>query len=278
MSYGRNVPARYPQMTVSIAPLTIFQLLIADATGDAAIVEANAVIRKKGDNQLVTHFRQSETDPAKISCWRYLTARKLLTECQEDRFLCIRHILAATHQERDYPTLYSNIYDLNARRVYVYHFHDFQEEVVIDLEKELQSMPGVLDLPTLFPPNDAARSFSARYTDLKKEYVHDAPRFVVRYPGVYELAAPMDDSQVLMAKSRIGQVPVLTISVTPAEDGMSLARAGGEFYAPRLREVGKRVSILSNRPTRLADGSEAYETRIAWRWQGRTKLNSLVRK
>ena len=86
----------------------------------------------------MTNFRQSETDPDKISCWRYLTARKLLSECGEDRLHCIRDILDATHQERDYPTQYSNIYDLNARRVYVYYFHNFQEEVVIDLEKELE--------------------------------------------------------------------------------------------------------------------------------------------
>jgi hypothetical protein len=253
-----------------------FQLFIADATGDAAIVEADAVIRKQGDHQIVTNFRQSETDPDKIACWRYLTAEKLLADCRGDKQRCVKDILEATHQEGESPTLYSNVYDLNARRVYVYLFHDFQEEVVIDLEKELARRPGVFDLPTLFPPNDAAQAFGARYTNLKKEYVHDAPRFVVRYPLVYVEDDPLDDSQVFRAKSRYGQVPVLTISVTPADDSMPLARAGGEFYAPRLREVGKQVMILSNRPTRLADGSEAYETRIAWRWEGRTKINSLV--
>ncbi len=256
--------------------MTQFQLFIADASGDAAIIEANAVIRKLGDDQLVTNFRQSETDPDKISCWRYLTARKLLTECGEDMRQCIRNILDATHQEGDYPTLYSNIYDLNAGRVYVYQFHNFQDEVVIDLEKELGNSPGVIDLPTLFPTNLDAQSFSARYTSLKKEYVHDAPRFVVRYPAVYVDDEPLDDSQVFLAKSRYGQVPVLTISVTPAEADMPLSRVGGEFYAPRLREVGKQVTILSNRPTKLIDGSEAYETRITWRWQGKAKINSLV--
>ena len=253
-----------------------FQLFFADATGDAAIVEANAVVRKQGDDQVVTNFRQSETDPDKISCWRYLTARKLLAECGDDRRQCMRGILDATSQEGDYPTLYSNIYDLNARRVYVYHFHDFHEEVVIDLEKELVRKPGVIDLPTLFPHNSEAQSFSARYTSLKKEYVHDAPRFVVRYPGVYVDDEPLDDSQVFLAKSRFGQVPVLTVSVTPADANMPLSMVGGEFYAPRLRQFGKRVRVLSNRPVKLVDGSDAYETRIAWWWQGKAKLNSLV--
>ena len=253
-----------------------FQLFIADASGDAAIIEGNAVIRKQGDDQLVTNFRLSETDPDKISCWRYLTARKLLAECQKEGLPCIRDILAATQQEGDFPTLYSNIYDLKAGRIHVYHFHNFQEEVVIDLERELKRKPGVIDLPTLFPPNADAQAFSARYTNLKKEYIHNAPRFAVRYPEAYVADEPMDASQVFLSKCRFGQVPVLTVSVTPADEDMPLSMAGGEFYVPRLREVGKKVVILSNRPARLADGSEAYETRIAWRWGGEVKINSLA--
>jgi hypothetical protein len=106
--------------------------------------------------------------------------------------------------------------------------------------------------------------------------VHDAPHFVVRYPRVYVVDEPLDDSQVFLSKSRVGQVPVLTVSVTPAEAGRPLSMAGGQVYAPRLRAIGEKISILSNRSVNLVDGSEAYETRIAWRWQGKIKINSLV--
>ena len=253
-----------------------YQLLIADATGDAAIVEGNAVVRKQGDHQVVTNFRQSETDPSDISCPRYRIARDLLTKCGEDKMRCIRNILAATHQEGAALTLYSNIYDLKAKQVYVYHFHNFQNEVVIDLETALESKLGVIDLPTLFPPDFAAQSFVDRYTLLKKKYIHDAPRFVVRYPEVYDADKPLDPSQVFWAKCRYGGVPVLTASVAPAGADMTPSRAGGEFYAPMLRKYGKQVKILSSCPTQLPDGSRAYETRIAWRYEGKMKLNSLV--
>ena len=253
-----------------------FQVLLADATGDAAIIEGNAFIRKVGNHQLVTNFRQSETEPGKIACSRYRIARDMLTNCREDKMHCVRSILAATHQEGDYPTLYSNIYDLDAKRVYVYHFHNFQEAFVIDLEKALERKTGVLELPELFLHNFAAQQFYARYTRLEKEYVHNAPRFVVRYPDVYEDDKPLDDSQVFLAKSRYGQVPVLTVSVAPAAADMVLSRVGGEFYAPRLRQVGENVRIRSNRPAKLVDGSAAYETEIEWRWEGRIKVNSLV--
>ena len=78
---------------------------------------------------------------------------------------------------------------------------------MIDLEKELANQTGVLELPSLFSPNFAAQTFSAQYTDLKKEFVHADPRFVVRYPEVYEDDKPLDASQVFLAKSRYGQVP-----------------------------------------------------------------------
>jgi hypothetical protein len=48
--------------------------------------------------------------------------------------------------------------------------------VKIDLETELESKTGVLNLPTLFAPNFAAQLYSNRYTSLKKEYVHNTPR------------------------------------------------------------------------------------------------------
>jgi len=261
----------------SLSFMNHFQLLIADATGDAAIVEANAVIRKQGVYQVVTNFRQSETDRAAISCPRYLTARDMLKKCRDDKIDCIRKVLDATHQEEKSLTLYSNIYDLKARRVHVYHFHNFQDEVVIDLEAALTGKPEVIDLPTLFPPNSAAQAFMDGYTRLKKEYVHrEAPRFVVRYPELYEVDQPLDAGQVFLAACRYGQVPTLTVAVTPAEADMPLSRVGREVYAPRLRKFGSQVRILSNRPAKLADGSEVYETRIAWQYESRTRLNTLV--
>lgn len=256
--------------------MTRFQMFIADASGDSAIIEGNAIIRKEENYQVVTNFRQSETDSSETSCWRYRVANDMLMNCREDKLHCIRSILEATHQKGDYPTLYSNIYDLKAKRVYVYYFHNFQEEVVIDLENELIKKPGVLDLPDLFSPNLAAQAYVAQFTNLKKEYTHNAPIFVVRYPEAYDEDKTLDPNQVFLAKSRFGQVPVLTVSVAPAEANMTLSRVGGEYYAPRLRQFGKQVQIISNHPAKLADGSEVYETKIVWRYQGKTKINSLV--
>jgi hypothetical protein len=253
------------------------QLFVADATGDAAIIEGNAVVRKTGDYQIVTNFRQSWTAPELSSCGRYEIAANIMAGCQGDKLNCIRRILAATHQEGGYPTLYSNIYDLTAKKVYVYYFHNFQEEVVIDLEEALEASTGVMDLASLFPPNYAARKQASLYTRLTKTYTHPSPRFVVRYPGVYESQTPLDEDQVFQAKSRNGDIPVLTIGVTPAPDGKPLSQVAGDIYAPRLRTLGDRVRILSNKPVTLSGGLDAYEARFSWKLKkGRARLNSLV--
>ena len=223
----------------SLSFMTHFQWLIADATGDAAIVEGNAIVRKKGDWQVVTNFRQSETAPDEISCPRYRIARDLLTKCGKDKMQCVRNILAATHQEGRSLTLYSNIYDLKSRQVHVYHFHNFQNEVVIDIEKELERKAGVMDLPALFPPDFAAQTFMDRYTGLKKQYAHDAPRFVVRYPEVYETDTPLDPSQVFFARCRYGQVHRFRC----ARRGGYASFQGGRgilcAHAAKLRETGE---------------------------------------
>jgi hypothetical protein len=253
-----------------------YQTFLADANGDSAIVESDTIIRKTGDFQVVTNFRQSEISPADISCSRYLIAREMLENRKDVNVPMVRRILAATHQEGGAATLYSNIYDLKARKVHVYYFHNFQEEVVIDLEKELLDKTGVLDLPNQFPPNHAARAFVARYTNLKKEYIHTSPRFVFRYPDSYETGTPLDESQVFLAKNRYGQIPVLTASVFEAAPEMELSQTVGGLYAQELRKFGTDVRLISSEPTKLADGTAAYETRITWRLPDRMRLNTLV--
>lgn len=252
------------------------QAFIADATGDAAIIEGNAVVRKTGNYQIVTNFRQSWTDPELSSCGRYPIAKGIMDQCQSDKFTCIRRVLAATHQEGGYPTLYSNIYDLTAKKVHVYYFHNYQEEVVIDLEEELKNSTGVRDLPSLFPPNYAAQAQANWYTRLTKEYEHTSPKFKVLYPGAYEPDTDLEEGKVFQTKSRNGDLPVLIVRVTPNPDGLKLSQVWGELYSPQLRQIGKRVQVLSNAAVKLSGDVDAYETRFKWILPGVARLNSIV--
>ncbi len=136
-------------------------LFFADANGDSVIIEPDAILRKQGRYQIQTNFHQSRVKPAEITCDRYKIAARMLGEAGENLSVdFFRRILAATHAEGANPTLYSNIYDLKRRVMYLYHFHNFENVVTIDLAEELKKGKRALDLPSLFPRTFAAEAFT----------------------------------------------------------------------------------------------------------------------
>ena len=137
-------------------------LMFADASGDAVSIERNAIVRKTRGHFVQTNFHQSRSRTAPQD-GRFLTASAML-ERAGDRISIdlFRSILEATHQRGSAPTLYSNIYDLRARRMYLYFFHDFERVVTFDLADELKKGARVLDIPALFPTNGDAEAFAAQ--------------------------------------------------------------------------------------------------------------------
>ena len=135
-------------------------LMFADASGDAVSIEANAIVHKRGPHFVQTNFHQSRAQSTPD--WRFTTATTMLQQSRDDVSVDLfRRILAATHQEGSSPTLYSNVYDLRARKMYLYYFHDYDHVVTIDLARELEKGERIVDIPSLFPRNAAAETFAA---------------------------------------------------------------------------------------------------------------------
>ncbi len=175
---------------------------IADENGDSVIVEGDEVVRKKGRYQVCTNFYQSRTKKRDIRCGRYKIANSMLKDAEDISVDLCKRVLAATHQEGSNPTLYSNVYDLKRRVVYLYHFHNFQNEVVIDLKAELARGPRKLDLPARFPETFVAESFrNAKTRDLeerKAKFTHKVTADVLdSYVGRYRLDAAEDDRTII---------------------------------------------------------------------------------
>jgi hypothetical protein len=130
-----------------------YQILIGDASGDSAIVDGDTILRKRGPFQVATNYRLSENPDPPYPCWRYNTALDLLSKADVFSVELFRDILNATHQERPYPTLYSNVYDLKNGLIYLYYHHDFNHVVVIDVAVELAKGFHFYPLASLFPSN-----------------------------------------------------------------------------------------------------------------------------
>lgn len=141
------------------------QTFIVDKTGDWAIVEGDEILRNKSKYQVVTNFYHSQVQDGTLTCERYKIAVKMLGQCSKVSIDCIRRTLSATHLEwQPYRnevlnTVYSNIYDLKNGLIYLYHFHDYANEVIINLKEELKMGQHSYDIPSLFPKTIAGDRF-----------------------------------------------------------------------------------------------------------------------
>jgi tetratricopeptide (TPR) repeat protein len=127
---------------------------IADRTGASMVVEYGQgnvqYVRKIGVYQIATNFVITNVKDENYPCTRYRIADKMLKNAADVSLDLVRAVLSATHQEGQYPTVYSNICDLKNGILYLYNFHNFEEAVQFDLEAELKKGKKSYDIPSLF--------------------------------------------------------------------------------------------------------------------------------
>jgi len=170
-----------------------YQHLFGDATGESVIIEPQAILRQRGGYQVATNFYQSTVAPEKreLACRRFKTASEMLEGSPPLSVEYMRDVMAAVHQhERHVRTIYTNVYDLVNRKIYLYYFSDFQHVVVIDLEQELAKGAHTYDLPALLPPNPTAQQYFApamRGYDsvIRSRRVEVDPAILAAYVGEY---------------------------------------------------------------------------------------------
>jgi hypothetical protein len=180
-----------------LAMMEGYNLMFADAGGDAVVIEADSFIRKQGKLQVVTNFDLSrypdgvDAYDKGQSCLRFQIAKQMLADMGSPTIEKARCVLAAVHAEGRSRTLYSNIYDLKRRLVYVYLYHDFANEVVVDLASELRKGRHFVKLPALFPRNFAYETFVQEQNDelekrrSERAKLAVAPELLGRYAGRY---------------------------------------------------------------------------------------------
>lgn len=137
------------------------QIFIVDKTGDSAIIEGDTIVRKTGNYQAVGMFYQSKRkgkeEPCEFyqfNCEQYKTAVAMLNNLQNISVEDFRKILQATHRSSCYiETLYSYIFDPKKCLLHVYYLHNFDDEVTINLNDELEKGNHSVDLSSLFTVN-----------------------------------------------------------------------------------------------------------------------------
>ena len=135
-------------------PIVNGEFMIADSTGASMIVEYAdgdyRFIRSDKYYQIATNFVQYGSNEDGYTDRKYNIARKILEKENYASIETVRKALSAVHQEWFSPTTYSYICDLKLKKVYVYNFHNYEEEYVLDFKEELAKGKHFYDLPSLF--------------------------------------------------------------------------------------------------------------------------------
>lgn len=125
------------------------QLHFADASGDAVVVsvgeDGEFVFSLKGSLRYIisTNFNLANTNVGQYPCQRYDTATSMLEAITSEQDLtveAVRGILDTIHEEGEYGTKYSNIFDPVNKEIYVYQNHHFDRTVKLNLETVLNSV------------------------------------------------------------------------------------------------------------------------------------------
>jgi hypothetical protein len=149
-----------------------WQVLLADATGDAVVISAGpdkelAFTRKsKEDGFLVsTNFNRANPDNTYrggYPCWRYDKAFEMLNKIEDEEDLTVdyfKSILDACHVEGPVGnTLYSNVFDLKNGVIYLYYWHQFYETAVLKVAEEIARNKPPARIKELFSQETVKRA------------------------------------------------------------------------------------------------------------------------
>ena len=129
--------------------------LFVDRNGNSVIIEFGerdvVFIRKKSGHQVMTNFPNADTLSSRwYNCYRYNTADRMLASSQEISTDLFRSICDAVHQEGEFPTSLSTVYDVTSGNLYVYYFHNYEEVLVFNLYMELARGENYYKIPDYY--------------------------------------------------------------------------------------------------------------------------------
>lgn len=135
---------------------TYLVVMFGDRYGNSLIVDCGRVGEKTTNFQIVP-----DDSKAAEPCQQYQIAHRMLNNSDEISIDLFKKILANTHVElSSVVTAYSTIFDLRNGKIYIYNFHNFVEEVVLDIAEELTQGFRAIELNTLFPPSVSVQDFN----------------------------------------------------------------------------------------------------------------------
>lgn len=209
-------------------------VMFGDRLGNSVIVDRGLVGEPSRTRKIVPDDARA-TEP----CQQYLITHRMLSENEDISVDFFRRILAAVHvEETSCVTAYSCVFDLTNGWIHVFYFHDFSNEITIDIGRELRNGARAMQLRSLFPPSIAANDFAEtkrREVEerVARRRVNDVPKSQIdRYRGTYLNVQSHSDSLVVEAEGNATYLIAdeVRLELFPDSSGrLFLAGVNGDF-------------------------------------------------
>ncbi len=148
------------------------QVLLADATGNSIIVNQDALLGKKDtDYQIITNFNACDISSGNYECRRFQIIDEELSNADTISVPLFKSLLSRTHQERTHPTQYSYVFDLKEGIIHLYSFHNYENEIVLNVMEELRGGYKMMRPKELFPVAFEEEYFRRHSKDSLKQAV-----------------------------------------------------------------------------------------------------------
>jgi len=135
-------------------------LMLADATGDSAVIEwvdgAVQALRRAGAIQFMTNHLLSKPESAGGPNSRYARGSRMLAQLKDASPASIVPVLkeismGGRFRGEEVGTLDSTIWDITGRKLHVFYKRDFDHPLSFNLDEELAKGAHTVELKTLFP-------------------------------------------------------------------------------------------------------------------------------
>lgn len=127
----------------------------ADRFGNSVVIEYGekdvVFVTKEHGFQVMTNFYLSDPKNSRwYNCHRFNVITEIVGKAGNLNVEVMTEALKASRKEGLTPTLFSNVYDLKKGEIHIYHFHNYDEVVHLDLAFELEKGDQYLEIPRLF--------------------------------------------------------------------------------------------------------------------------------
>ncbi|MEQ8361999.1 MAG: hypothetical protein RH948_03965 [Cyclobacteriaceae bacterium] len=145
------------------------QVLMADASGRSIVVNQDIIIEDSSDYRIATNFNACDISGGNYDCRRFQIIDEALSAGDKISIALFRNLLSRTHQEGPYPTQYSYIIDQKRGELHIYSFHNYENELVINIKEEISKGYSMKELKELFPIAFEEEYFRSHHIDSLKE-------------------------------------------------------------------------------------------------------------